>query len=211
MAGEHRQTPTDLKWLGRLAAAPHRYGFFTVLRRLEALFRDRPRIGYAARPRDEVVRVAQQPNLGFAPSTLAAFEPREGRVVGRLFTNFFGMLGPNGPLPLHLTEHAYERLVRHRDGTFARFLDLFQHRFAMLFYRAWADAQPAVQYDRPGADRFADYVGSVFGIGMPAMRRRDAVPDEAKLRFAGHLSCQTRHADGLRALLEAFFRIPVEV
>ena len=45
----------------------------------------------------------------------------------------FGLLGPNGPLPLHLTEYVRERLRHHADPTFARFLDLFHHRFALFF------------------------------------------------------------------------------
>jgi type VI secretion system protein ImpH len=60
----------------------------------------------------------------------------------RLMQRIFGLLGPNGALPLHLTEYARERAQHHGDPTFQRFLDTLTHRFALLFYRAWAEAQP---------------------------------------------------------------------
>jgi type VI secretion system protein ImpH len=124
--------------------------------------------------------------------------------------NFLGLLGLNGPLPLFLTEYARRRRGR-GDRAFARFLDLFNHRMVSLFYRAWAMHQRAVGYDRPGEDRYATYVGSLFGIGMAAFRNRDSVPDIAKLGFGGRLACQTRNADGLAAIVEEYFGIPARV
>ena len=80
-----------------------------------------------------------------------------------------------------------------------------------LFYRAWAESEPTVQCDRPGEDRFATYVGSTFGMGMPAFRDRDALPDNAKLHLSGRLSMQTRPAEGLQAMLEELFQVPMRV
>lgn len=211
MAGEHRTETPDLSWLRELEAAPYKYGFYLTLRRLEATFRNRPRIGYAARPRDEALRIGQVPSMAFSPSTLASFGKLEGRDVYRLQTFFFGLFGANGPLPLHLTEFAYERILRHRDQTIARFFDVFHHRFASYFYRAWADAQPTVQFDRPEVDNFARYLGSLIGIGVPSLRNRDKMPDNTKLHFAGHLSAQTRHAAGLCAIVASFLRVPAKM
>ena len=36
-----------------------------------------------------------------------------------------------------------------RDDAFPRFLDILNHRFLQLFFRAWADARPVAQHDRP--------------------------------------------------------------
>lgn len=60
----------------------------------------------------------------------------------RLEQFFFGLGGPNGPLPLHLTEYMRERQRNHADPTSKRFLDVFHHRLLSLFYRAWAEARP---------------------------------------------------------------------
>lgn len=211
MANPDRATSSALDMLKELAAAPEKFGFYEAMRWLDAAHPDRPRAGYAARPRDEPLRIGQKPSMSFAPSPLASFSRDPKHPNWRLVTYFFGLLGPNGVFPLHLTEYAYERLYRNRDATITSFLDLFHHRFAELFYRAWADAQPTVQYDRPEDDRFSRYIGSLDGYGEPSLRHRDAMPDNVKFHFAGHLSCPTRHPDGLRAIVSSFFSVPAEI
>jgi len=194
-----------------LAEKPFAHDFYQTLRRIECLHPHKPRLGLARRPVDEPIRLGQLPSLRFAPAPLSEFRlPEEGK-PGRLSVDFFGLLGPNGPLPLHLTEHAYDRLLHVNDRTFIRFLDIFNHRFLLLFYRAWAQAQPAVALDRLQEDRFSIYVGALQGLGAEKVRRRDRVGDFAKLYFAGLLSRQVRNRDGLAAILSGYFRIPVRI
>ena len=162
------------------------------------------------------MRLAQEPSVVFAPATLAALEPEQDgpaqdHRAARLLVHFFGLFGPDGALPLHLTEYARDRRRNHRDPTFQRFADIFHHRALSLFYRAWANARPTVSLDRPEQDRFALYVGALIGLGMDSLRDRDAMPDLAKLHFAGHLAGQTRHAEGLGSILSSFFRTPVRI
>jgi len=194
-----------------LAAAPWRHDYFMALRRLECAFTGKPRLGTARRPADEPIRLGQDPALDFAPAALSSFVPAKDGLPARLNVRFFGMFGANGPLPLHLTEYAYERRQHHADPTFARFADLFHHRMLLLFYRAWAQAQPTVGLDRPGDDRFAVYVGALIGIGSAPARHRDALPDAAKLHFAALLARQTRNADGLAAMVRGYFRLPASI
>ena len=126
-----------------------------------------------------------------------------------MLVHFFGLFGPDGPLPLHLTEYARDRSRNHRDPSLQRFADIFHHRALSLFYRAWANSRPTISFDRPEDDRFALYTGALIGLGMESLRNRDAMPDLTKLHFAGHLSCQTRHAEGLASILSEFFKMPV--
>jgi type VI secretion system protein ImpH len=194
-----------------LAEAPYSYDFYQTLRRLECVFEPKPRWGHARRPADEGVRFGQEPELIFAPAPLTSFElGRDGRPP-RLQVRLFGLLGPNGPLPIHITEYARERLRQANDPTLSRFLDLFQHRFVTLFYRAWAQAQPHVNRDRPNEDRFAVYIGAFLGLSSAAFRGRDALPDLAKFFHAGSLVRHTRNAEGLRAILQHFCRVPVQI
>jgi type VI secretion system protein ImpH len=181
---------------------------YQLLRRVESRFRSSPRLGRAVRLAQEVVRLGQEPSLVFAPGALARVStPALGEPL-RLLVHCFGMLGPNGPLPLHLTEYVRQRQQHHGDTALARFLDLFHHRMLTFLYRAWADAQPAVQHDRPLEDRFSAYLGALQGIGMPALRDRDALPDAAKLYYSGRLALQVRNADGLRDMLGDYFGMP---
>ncbi|BCQ26372.1 type VI secretion system baseplate subunit TssG [Caballeronia sp. NK8] len=196
---------------GVLARDARRFDFFQALRLIEQAHAERPRLGRSLSARDDAVRLSQDPELIFHPTTLGDYAPGEDGKPGRLAVNFLGLLGPNGPLPTHLTAYVRERARNANDPTLARFLDVFHHRMLSLFYRAWADAQPVVSADRPRDDRFAGYVGSLFGLGAPALADRDAVPDSAKRHFAGVLAAPTRHADGLRLILARFFGVNVSI
>jgi type VI secretion system protein ImpH len=192
--------------IARLVEQPFGFNFFRAVRLLESHYRDAPRIGTSQRLKDDWVRFGQKPSLAFAPSTVEQFDaPDDG--PARMFVQFLGLLGPNGPLPVHVTEYIVGRIISAKDRTHARFLDVFNHRFLSLFYRAWAAAQKSVDYDRPEESRFVAYIGSMFGIGMKSLHGRDSVPDRAKLYFSGRLACQTRNAEGLHAILEGFFGI----
>ena len=211
MALKDRTATQSLVLEQKLQAAPYTFSFFLAIRRLQTIHRDRPGVGKSVRPADDPFRLSQEPFLDFAPATLSAFNRgKDGRPT-RLVTYFFGLFGPGGPLPLHLTELARDRLRNYDDPTLARFLDIFHHRLLSLFYRAWASAQPTVHLDRPNSDRFGDFVGSLIGIGAPAFRNRDSFPDNARRYHAGTLSRETRNADGLAAMLAEFFQVSVDI
>ena len=195
----------------QLEAHSARMDFFQVLRLIEAAHPERPRIGTSLRPRDDAVRFGQDPSLCFHATALGRFTRASGEARARLAVNFFGLLGANGPLPLHLTEYTRDRLRNGGDGTLLAFLDVFHHRLLSLFYRARAQAEPALNLDRADADRFAEFVGSMFGIGAPGLRERDAVGDFAKLHFAGLLANNARPASGLVSILREYFKLPVRV
>lgn len=133
MAGTNRTATRDLSALRALADAPHGYGFYHAVRLLECAYRDKPRLGQSVRPVDDPIRLAQDPAVTFAPSTLSSFTPGKGNTPPRLATYFFGLFGPHGPLPLHLTEYARDRQRHAGDATFVRFSDVFHHRMLSLF------------------------------------------------------------------------------
>ncbi|SPB13811.1 type VI secretion protein [Caballeronia novacaledonica] len=202
--------PDAVMLFERFSADANRFDFFQAVRLVECAHPMLPRTGASMRPRDDAVRFVQEPELIFFPTTLKHFANAQ-EAAPKLAINFFGLLGPNGPMPMHLTEYARDRARNAADPTFARFLDVFHHRMASLFYRAWAAAQPAVSLDRDDDDRMSAYVGTTFGLNEASLRNRDAVPDFAKLHFAGLLSGPTRHAAGLRLVLARYFGLPVNV
>lgn len=190
--------------LERVAATPWRFDFFFALRWIESQHPEKPRLGTARRPADEPVRLGQSADLSFAPSALHAVVPATALSKARIEVRFFGLFGPNGPLPHHLTEYARQRAMHHGDPTLVRFADMFHHRLLLLFYRAWAKGQPTVGLDRPHEDRFAGLVGALVGIGTPELSGRTAAPDHLRLHFSGILSRQVRHADGLASILTGY-------
>lgn len=210
MADDQRSASNAVTVIEALHAEPHAYDFFQAMRLLERAFDTAPRWGEAQRPCDEPVRLGQDPSMAFAPSTISSFKARE-QGAPRMGVLFFGVFGPNGALPLHLTEHAQQRQHHQNDPTLARFIDLFHHRMLSLVFRVWASSRPAVQRDRPSRDRFAAYVLSLCGRGSPALRDRDEMPDLAKLYYSGRLAAQARNAEGLSAIVSDYFQISARV
>jgi type VI secretion system protein ImpH len=123
----------------------------------------------------------------------------------------FGLFGPHGPLPPHVTEYAHDRNLHYGDRTITAFCNVFHHRLLSFFYRAWAVNQKSADLDRADEQRYATYIGSFFGIGMDSLQERDAVSDWAKLYFAGRLANQTRNAEGLEAILQQYFEIRTRI
>ncbi|MEX2545772.1 MAG: type VI secretion system baseplate subunit TssG [Phycisphaeraceae bacterium] len=192
-----------------LCADPTRFDFYQAVRRLECAHRQLPRIGTSRRPGDDPVRFGQRPSMAFAPAMLSGAEPGpDGRPL-QLDVQFLGLFGPNGPLPAHMTDYAFGRWQHHHDPTLHRFINVFHHRAISLFYRAWASARPEVHHDRPNDDRFATYVASLAGLDQP---EAGAAPSStAGLHFAGHLAMQTRHPDGLCAILRSLLNVNVAI
>jgi type VI secretion system protein ImpH len=211
MANEDRAATDALRWVDRLAASPSSFDFHVALRRLDAAFADKPRLGEAIRPADEPARLGQEPSVGFEPSAIARFSAPTENGPARLTVNFLGLWGPQGPLPLHLTEYVRDRIRHAGDRTLASFADVFHHRMLLLFHRAWAKAQPTVAMDRAAADRFASYLGAFFGLGLSATRNRDLVPDRTKLFFAGRFAPAARNAEGLSEIVSACFGLPATI
>jgi type VI secretion system protein ImpH len=211
---DHAPSPAALRdialspqLLEKLYAEPWRYGFLSLLRRLGADSRIPP-IGCARRPQAEPYRLGQQPSLTFAPREIAEVSEVEGRLKVRLFG--LGMLGPNGPLPIHVTEIARDRKENRHDSTLTDFFDIFHHRYLTLFYRAWSSAQAAAGLDRPEHERFSFYIASLFGQSMDEITR-ERLPAHARMAASAHLVREARNPDGLRATLAQFFGVPVAI
>lgn len=211
MASEDRSSTSAIEFLTEVSEKPYKYGFYQTVRRINCYYEDKPLTGHSIRPLDDPIRFTQEPYTSFAPSTLHALEIDGSSRYPKLSQRFMGLFGPNGPLPLHITEYARDRSRHHRDHSLAGFVNMFHHRAVSLFYRAWSQSQPVVQFDRPGNDRYALYVGSLFGLGTPVQRNVDAMHHFSKLSFAGHLASMPRHVDGLLSLIRGYFDVPTQI
>jgi type VI secretion system protein ImpH len=222
METSDRPAPTDL--ISQFEQTPFAFDFFRAIRLLDARHPTLTRVGTSLDPREDPIRFGQNPSHAFAPSALEAFRRGQNGRPGKMLVRFFGLFGPNGPLPSHITEYAHERQLQAHDNTLVEFCNVFHHRLLSLFYRAWAVNQKSVDFDRAGqiseqssraenwsGPRFPLYIGSLFGLGMPSVRDRDEISDLAKLFYSGRLTCQTRNAEGLGAIVQDYFGIPTQI
>ncbi|MEM8812114.1 MAG: type VI secretion system baseplate subunit TssG [Pseudomonadota bacterium] len=201
--------PGTMTYLDNLKADPTDFDLFDTLREFERGTPDKPRLGDSSVVQEDVVTLGQDPFDAFPSANISRIaQTEDGRVA--LFVRFLGMFGPQGALPLTTTIEA-QTWSRRNDPSFARFVDIFTVRFLHLFFRAWADARPVGQFDRPNMDRFINYVGSVAGFGSPAFADRDRIPDIVKLGFAGLVAPQPRSASRLRGLIRGVFGVEVDI
>jgi type VI secretion system protein ImpH len=196
--------------LAPLRRTPERFDLFAALRQVEAAFPNRSRLGEGRRSRDEPARLCQPPFMAFPPAQLAEAEARaDGRL--RIAQYVFGLFGPQGPLPLHVTVRALQRARQAHDPTLAHFADIFHHRLIALFYRAWARSQPGVERDRPATDRFVQRLAALGGTPGPAFARRAPLPDPFAWHVTGLLAQQTRPPELLERLIALLFQVPVRI
>ncbi len=210
MAGTDGNADRRLMFLEALRRVPERFDFYQAMRRMEAGNPALPRLGEARRPSAEPLRLAQEAELAFPVVNVTRVDQtRSG--LPRVSVRFLGLFGPQGPLPLHLTEFVRDRERNHGDASFARFADIFHHRLLLMFYRAWRQAQPAATHDRPAEDRYRTYIGALFGHGSAQWQRPALELAQSKRHFAGHLGRAARHPEALAAIMEGYFGVPVRV
>lgn len=197
MAAKNGPAPEHLEFLRNAAADVKRHGVYGLLRAAEARAHGLPRIGESRLPVQNIADLTQTPALGFPGSTLETISVSDARA--KIEGYWFGLTGPMGPLPLHMTEFAmYERRYS-KKRPFGGFLDVLAGRMLQFFYRAWADANPAASADRPDEDRFAGYIAALTGA-TDAVRETAAFPRRARLYYAG-LYASRRSAAGIQDAL----------
>jgi type VI secretion system protein ImpH len=187
---------------------PWKYNFTALMRKISADNVDQPAVGKAQKPKQERFKIGQVANLGFAPREIASIEALEGVTKIKLFG--LGMLGPNGPLPLHFTELVRERVEAKRDNTLVNFLNLFHHRALTLQHAAWAQSQSAAGLDRADEETFTNFVARLLG-DEPKELQSNELPPHARWASAAHRVRQSRNPEGLVGTLKRFFDVPVKL
>lgn len=210
MANSNRLAKRYLEELSKNSEELYQQGFAPLLRYLDANAPLAARIGYSISPKQDFVRFGQTPLLHFYSSafTKVKFDNNSGDY--KLKNSYWGMLGINGPLPTHLTEYAIERNYRLKDTTFTEFLDIFNHRFISLFYRAWADAEPTVSHDRPDQDNFKKRLSAVSGEPS-TVQDNFSHNDNTHQYLAGLFSQQNRSATTLCQILSEYLKLDISI
>jgi type VI secretion system protein ImpH len=214
MADNARQSSPDLKPRAANAA----FDFFELLRQLEN--EEQQWFGQKGGPDREPARLGQQIRLGFATQDVAEYQEFSDGSPARVVIANLGLLGPEGPMPLHITRWVLDRLSQRwfagaearqtADTTFVDFVNMLQHRMMALFYRAWADHTPAVQVERPVSGRVRAMLESMSGLGLPGTHNsEDPSLDLVKLRQAAALASQVDGPEKLTLFVAQAFNVPV--
>lgn len=201
-----------------LFAKGFEFDFFQALKLLDAMSEERP--ADSVDPIDRLagaIRIRALPSLAFPASSIHRIG-RPGSWDGDTRTdpdhpllpavtlNFFGLTGPNGPLPIEYTDLlnrlAFMGGVAPLERTALRdWLDIFNHRLGLMLYAAWEKYRFPVRYAQfarlkrtwderpadaprrlpPAPDPFTRSVLSLVGLGAPSLQQRLRVdPPEAR-------------------------------
>ncbi|MGJ8640760.1 MAG: type VI secretion system baseplate subunit TssG [Opitutaceae bacterium] len=185
------------------------FDFYRLLELLEA--REGMPLGTSSSAKRERFRLQQEVSLNFAPSAVASTSYKSDADRISVVLRNLGLFGPNGPLPLVVTEEIARRVRSKRDQTLVSFVNLFQHRLFTLFYRAWAISQPCVDYSWGEEGKHQRHQGALVGAYDKTSSHRGRLKPKALLYHAGTFGGYTPNRSSLKAFLEDYFEVPVRI
>lgn len=209
-----------------LLREPERFDFFQAVRLLEREARQadarrcRQSVGFDAAPAQEVVRFRAAATQRFPAAAIAALHEGPGDAAARpveMTITCLGLTGPMGVLPGHYSQLVIDT-TRNREWALRDFLDLFHHRLASLFYRAWAKYRLPIVFesargkpDAPEDDPYTACLFALVGLGQAPLRNQLQFDDLAAIYFGGTVAQRPPNAVSLAALVGEFLDVPVEV
>jgi type VI secretion system protein ImpH len=193
----------------RLREEPYTFQFFQAVRLLAQLYPQRETVGKFVPPMKEVVRFKAHQSTSFPPSDIWSLESPEGR-PSEMEVSFMGLTGPNGVLPLWYTILILERM-KAQDHSLRAFLDIFNHRFISLFYRAWEKYRFTLSYERGERASFTQFLLDLIGLGTKGLADRQNVEDDSLIFYSGLLCQKPRSAQALSQIVSDYFEVPVEI
>jgi type VI secretion system protein ImpH len=191
--------------------------FFRLLRQLELLLPQSSSVGGDGLPSEETVHIRPDASFRFPPSAIAEIKPIENRRLQFLMTiTFFGLYGRHGTLPWHYTsriihqERPSQSDNRKPGYDLRAFLDIFNHRFASLFYRSGIKYRWPLSFRLHGRDETTKNFIAFTGLKTLHLRDDQDLSDIALLRYAG-LFTIPNSASSLAALLTDYLNMPVQI
>ncbi|MCQ2380516.1 MAG: type VI secretion system baseplate subunit TssG [Victivallaceae bacterium] len=175
--------------------------FFEMVRQLERASDDTP-VGDSSAYALEPVRFGQVPSLAFPPTAVA--DVSQDPPVSVILVHFMGLTGCNGPLPLEYTDYIYQRWHNSYDSTARRFLDIINHRFIGLFYRAWKQNAIAPWLSDGLITRA---LGSLGGV----QEKEFSGETQKAFEWSGLFGNSAKTRDGLETILNDYFDFAITV
>jgi type VI secretion system protein ImpH len=210
MAPESRRDPASLKEL--LFKSPGRFEFFQTVRLLRRLWPDRKAIGHDHDPDREVARFRSSVSLSFQGGDISSLAEPEGREPVHVGVAFMGVASPAsfGALPRRYSQEIlYQN--RQKNGALGDFLDLFNHRFISLFYRAWERHRVAPLYESGDDNPFEHALYGLIGLGTPGLDRRMPLDDRSLFSRGGLLAMRPISASALAGVIRSVFGVEAEI
>ena len=187
------------------------YALFPLLRRLESLDPDSPRIGERGPAAQESIRIRPNTSLGFPTSEVVHLEHcGQYRIRAVITTNLPGLYGSGSPLP---RSYVHQILLDQDEQPQQReFLDLLlHHRLYSLWYRGWKRQRYEQGFATGGTDALSRALLDAIGLQPETPAEQVGVPPVQLLRYLGWLLGRTRPLAGLTILLQQETGLPLRI
>jgi type VI secretion system protein ImpH len=147
--------------IARFFARPGRFVLFQALRTIDW--------AYGRPERQRWVHVRHKAYLHHAACDIADTETEES--PPRLDSTVFGLLGPNGPMPLRLTEEAVWQSGE-KGSPLADFFSMLGERQVLALYDAWRTSRPEEALRRDGNSVYRRIYGALSGVAFSSASDR---------------------------------------
>ncbi|CDZ49602.1 type VI secretion system baseplate subunit TssG [Neorhizobium galegae] len=152
-------------------------------------------------------------HVGVSPAPLAVNGFKRSGMRASVKSALAGLIGPLGSMP-----SAYNEIIlreeRNRSRALASFFDLFSARMTELFVDACEKYRIARRLRWNGSRKDNAFITTLLaltGFGTKGLSERSGVDEDLVLRFSGFFAARNRNAANLRAMLEEFSGLPIEI
>jgi type VI secretion system protein ImpH len=198
------QRQPDLALKERLARNGTRFSFFPATYLLHRLSPNATPVGELGPVATEAVRFRHDHRLIFHSGDVSAIRIVEGGPV-ELTAAFLGLTGSVSPLSSAMLEEVLR--AESSDAPALRaFYDLFHHRVASLFYRAWKKYRFAAGFRVEGDDPYTRRALSFIGIDSAGAIADSGLAPLSQLSLAPLLSLRVRSGRSLELVLRHALR-----
>ncbi len=180
--------------------------FFEVVRNFEKANGIAPGIGYIKSSRCNI-RFSQKPTLsGVLPTVTSIVDDGNGNSVIEVTSP--GLTGTDGPMPLEFTSRVQQLSNNHYNYALQRFIDIINNSFISLYYRAYAQKDLAIGFDK----KDNNLPRSVFRAFSGAPDKRDPLlPKFAAEAMMPFVISKNSSVEGLRSILRDFFGFDIRI
>ena len=204
MNAPHREFPVleERTLLPVLLHDATRMNFMRFCELIELAAPDLPPLGSTDSPANEPVRFRSHARLGFPGKEIDAVEVdyEDTSKPAAIRTTFLGLYGVDARMPSNFIDE----VAPNRDGAepLSAFLDMFHHRIATQFYRAWRKYRFPAGFKKGGTDDVSRCLVSLVGLGIGHANIEQTVGTRKLLSMLGLASQRTRTAEGLAGVLQ---------
>ncbi|MDR2323865.1 MAG: type VI secretion system baseplate subunit TssG [Acidovorax sp.] len=191
MAHAQRNPGVDLSDTLLEEASGH--DFFCLLERLYALHGDDLEDAESFEPERQRIRLSNYAGMGFPAADVSLAQRLEQGAPHQYLVQatFFGMHGPDSPLPSHFVERlAYE--AGQGVGIRPAFFDFFNHRLLTLLHQAWRKYRHYIRFQPGASDPLSQRLFALIGLENSAIRGATPIAWSRLLSFAGSVVHRSR-------------------